>query len=199
MPISNITNGESGSDARTSLNEVIDKINGVEAGANISRVVFLGEFTCTSAATLPCDNIFDAAVYDHYIISGNLIPATDKVSLSWDLRTAVPGNVSATYFVGGSFASSSSSGSTFASVLSTLVGNSTNEGVFINGITLKINTGYNHNFAVGIITGRYDASRYWYDFGGEFNDTTPRQGIVFSFSSGNIATGLIRIWGVKKS
>lgn len=36
MPISNITNGESGSDTRTSLNQVIDKVNGIEAAADVT-------------------------------------------------------------------------------------------------------------------------------------------------------------------
>lgn len=36
MPISNVTNGESGSDTRTSLNQVIDKVNGIEADADVT-------------------------------------------------------------------------------------------------------------------------------------------------------------------
>lgn len=36
MPISNITNGESGSDTRTSLNQVIDKVNDIEAAADVT-------------------------------------------------------------------------------------------------------------------------------------------------------------------
>lgn len=36
MPISNITNGESGSDTRTSLNQVINKVNDIEAAADVT-------------------------------------------------------------------------------------------------------------------------------------------------------------------
>lgn len=181
--------------------------SGVEVdltGGGGGSVVFLGEFTATAASTLPCDNIFDAATYDHYIISGYLQPATDNVNMVMDLRTAVPANVGATWYAGGLYTRIDGGGTpqgalSSSTVLGSGIGNGANEGVFFDAGQLKIYSGYRHSLTVKMRVIQYTGTRYAQSYVVEFQDTTARQGIVFFFSSGNIATGLIRIWGVKKS
>lgn len=185
--------------------DVDRKVTASQIKDYIQETVFLGEFTATAASTLSCDNIFDESVYDHYIISGYLLPASDNVNCLMDLRTAVPANVGTTWYAGGVYTRVDGGGTpqgaiSSATALGAGVGNGADEGVRIDVGTLKIFAStYRHSFHFPLRVIQYTSTRYSYQYHGEFQDTTARQGITFYFSSGNVATGLIRIWGVKKS
>jgi hypothetical protein len=65
--------------------------------------------------------------------------------------------------------------------------------------TLRINDGSLHSMTADIhIFNQGTDGVYCQRYIGDFDDTTFRQGLKFNFSSGNVATGTLSVWGVKK-
>jgi hypothetical protein len=169
-------------------------------GGGSSELVPLGTVSVTSAADIKLDNIFDDALYDHYIYSLKILPATDNVSLIAKLRTSAPADAVIIRRCGGVFVqmNGTSSGTVNDSaVIRTAFGNATGSDasgfgsiVMGNGVTHLITYDFRHIQSVG--------DTYTFRTSGDFNDTTPRQGIKFEFSSGNVASGTLSVWGVLK-
>ena len=164
----------------------------------IAPTVPLGRWSGTSAGSAPLDNIFDAALYSHYTIVGQFLPATNGANLLSVLRTATPSDVSGGLKAGGFYGRLDAAGSGGVSNQSNLVPSvSSTSGITSMQLHLQMRSGDHHSFFNRIVNASSVAGRYYGDYSGEFLDTTPRQGISFYFSSGNI-TGWYEVIGHKK-
>lgn len=159
----------------------------------------LGRWEGTNVGSLPADNIFDEALYSHYTITGQFRPATNGAIFDGVLRDASPADVGGGCRVSGGFwrLGVGNPGNTALSTLGPAVGSTT--GLVDWTCELHMRDGERH----GVVqTLRYkapgSADIYRANYSGEFVDTTPRQGIKFFFSSGNIASGWMEIVGHKR-
>ena len=165
-----------------------------------SSSVPLGRWSGTNAGSAPLDNIFDDAIYSHYTIVGQFLPVTNGANLLAVLRTATPADVSGGILVGGAFGRLDAAGSgTEGAVdkVATAVSSASGKGVSGFKMTLIMSSGYRHFFESVVIYQHTSGARYSLIYPGEFVDTTPRQGIKFAFSSGNM-TGWYEVIGHKK-
>lgn len=165
----------------------------------------LGYVEVTNAASMTLDNIFDASKYSHYLITGFALPATNNVTFAPVLRNATPADVSAPVVAGGTMTRLDSTSATFDSGQSTLAGavaNASHGGVTFT-MELILSSSVYHRFFLqtqstqnGTLGNGLNIQGRTYL--GWFADSTPRQGIKFAFSSGNIASGWINVEGVRK-
>lgn len=169
------------------------------SGGGSGAMVFLGEFTATAASQLNIDNVFDNALYDHYVMSGHVTPATHNVNLLIGLRSSVPADsteiYSQGYLLGRLDTSGSASGGAAAWVLFAAAANYRAD---IIRLVYRPADGTSYHRLAGDFAFTAINARYGYQTNGEFQGTTARAGLRFYFSAGNL-TGTIRIWGVKKS
>jgi hypothetical protein len=185
---------------------VVVTFRGVELGSGgggggSSELVPLGTVSVTSAADIKLDNIFNNTLYDHYIFSVKILPATDNVILVCKLRNSTPSTVVTVRGVGGAYVRTDSLASgtaTRSAGLIESVSNVAGRDLTMTG-KLIMGNGNLHQIAIDAhlnTTGTGGA--YFLQYAGDFNDATPRQGILFDFSSGNVASGTLSVWGVKK-
>lgn len=164
-----------------------------DAPAPVLNTVPLGRWEGTNLGSLPADNIFDEAIYSHYTITGHFIAATNGANLVASLRDGTPSDV------GGGLSGAwqqvaISGGSSSSNSGSRLIDNvSATEGVKITRMDLMSEV-----WTLSAIRQGSGGALAYYSSGGFFGDTTPRQGIRFYFSSGNIASGWMEIVGHKK-
>ena len=170
-------------------------------GGGGGELVALGTVSVTSAADIKLDNIFDDTLYDHYIYSLKILPATDNVSLIAKLRNATPADAVTIRRMGGAFTRMDTAGNgTFSETGVVVSGLSSTSGreVSIRG-SIVINSGSLHFIAADIhIHTQGSNGLYVQRYIGDFDDTTARQGIKFEMSSGNVASGALSVWGVLK-
>jgi hypothetical protein len=161
----------------------------------------LGVFEATSSASLTADNIFDAAEYDHYRLRLEILPATNNVGLVMRLRDGTPADAVTIRRCGAAFVRLDSAGqgtTSAAGVLTGDVGNGADRTLSAD-IVLHMPGGKPHHGTADMhYVARDTNGTYVFRYGFDFNDTTPRQGIKFDFSSGNVASGRLEIWGIKK-
>lgn len=182
---------------------VSDSTGSVAHPVNVPNVptVALGRWSGTSVASLTADNVFDDALYSSYIITGQFRPATNAVNFSAVLRSSTPADVGGGMIVGQNFSrmNSSAAGGNNATVLHGSVSSNSTAGITSFRMTLHMRgSTVAHAFALDSTVYQSDNNWYAITAKGLFLDTTPRQGIKFSFSSGNIAEGWFEILGVKK-
>src|SRR5690606_11629685 len=169
-----------------------------DPGAPGGETVALGRWEVTGAATLTADNVFDDSLYSYYTITGQFRPATNGSDLSAVLRSSVPADVGGGIRIGGAFARLDASGSGTSgplAVLASSINSTPGNGVTWFQLGLHMRNGSSHGIDLAIRYGTSTGPIYAGQYNGEFVDSTPRQGIKFSFSSGNIAAGWIEIVG----
>lgn len=190
--------------APPSANQILGEDSGLPAWVAkppLPAWVPLGRESGTSVSHLTFDNIFDDALYSTYRIIGQMRPATDAVSWTANLRTGTPSNVGGGLRCGGAYGRLDAAGSGTIgnnTVLGALIGNAAGAGITSFQFDLHMRDGYRHGFIQSGIHVQTGGARYFISYSGEFLDTTPRQGIRFTFSSGNIADGWIEVEGKRK-
>ena len=169
---------------------------------------FLGSATASSSAQINVDNVV-AAGYDEYqIVFSRIAPATDNVALELILRDSTPANIGGTYKSGFSYAI------TATAVVGGEISNQTGSaGWLIGGACGNAAGEFSEGCATINLNTNSAAKRmsYWNVFG-QFNgntaaaqgggintDTTAVAGFGLAFSSGNIASGYMAVYGRKNS
>ncbi len=165
-----------------------------------SSSVPLGRWSGTSAGSAPLDNIFDDSIYSSYTIVGQFLPITNGANLLAVLRTATPADVGGGLLTGGAYGRLDAAGGDATgnkTILAGSVASAAGKGVSGFKMTLLMSSGYRHFFEYMAVYEGSSGPRYSLLYPGEFVDTTPRQGIKFSYSAGNI-TGWYEVTGHKK-
>ena len=165
-----------------------------------SSSVPLGRWSGTSAGSAPLDNIFDDALYSHYTIVGQFLPATNGANLSAVLRDATPSDVGGGLIAGQTYSSMATvvAGGTNNTALQSSVSSTVGISSFSMTLYPPGVAAHSHAFETAVTV--FQSSGDWYAFrsGGFFGTSTPRQGIKFFFSTGNIASGWFEVTGHKK-
>lgn len=218
IPIVDVSAGTSGS-KKTTVNDIktalgisafgatlIDDADAATARQTLGIPIEpLGYTTATSQPDIKLDNIFDDTKYSHYLITGWCLPATNNVTFVPTLRTSVPGDVSGGIIAGGVMTRLDSTTATFDAAQTSIAGsvaNASHGGVTFD-MVLTLTSGRNHKFFVRTEATQNGTSGAGNNVQGRqylgwFVDTTLRQGIKFTFSSGNISSGWLNIEGVRK-
>lgn len=171
-------------------------------GAEGGSVILIAEESAAGDASIIFDNIFTAD-YDAYkIIINDLVPATDSVDFLVTLRTSAGADDANTYTYGGikitnGGVSSANNSSATSGFLFTDIGNVSDEGICLDMIlydprntTLKNMSLQGHR--------KNEFSVYHSMVGGGFlASSVALEGLKVAFSSGNIATGTIQVYGFK--
>jgi len=180
---------------------------------NLGGLVKLASSTASSSASLTFDNFVDTSLYASYHIEYNQIkPATDNVAFRAIFRTggASGADQTGTYYMGGVYyspdsasgaVSSNNSYSNFVNIESAL-GNANGEALMGQAKFYPAVGDSTQNIAQlhsNIGHQRYDdTSRGSFRIGIIEAPGTENTGIRFFMSSGNIGSGTITIYGVKK-
>lgn len=185
-----------------------------DGSASAGGLVLLEQHTASGSATLDFTTCF-SSTYDEYVIEGvNLIPATNGV-LPW-LRFSTDGGAS--YDAGANYQWANSiqtpsggagftavAGATGASaIIPTGTGSVANTAVG-GGVRFSARlfdplsaTAHKAMIGEGTFRNSGDSNHYRLNFGGYYISATAVNAMRFLFSSGNIASGTIRVYGVAK-
>jgi hypothetical protein len=137
----------------------------------------------------------------------NVLPATDSGSLQVRMRRSGEANFDTSGYAWNAFTSTSSAGATSGSDSDsrvTLIGtvrNSANAGIGVSGVL------YGHNFGLSgysqvvadVQRGMTNAAGARSMAGGVLQNTSALDGLQFIFSSGNIASGTVRAYGIRST
>lgn len=174
--------------------------------SNLGGLVKLASATASASSELLFDNFVDEATYSEYIfIIKNLIPQTDNTTLRYVYRSSTPSDITGTYYRSGVYYYGDSALSGFETNLSDTnfgvisdLGNASLEtfsgkfsfyygaGSYSSGIVGKF---FRHNPYAGV---------QGQEYGGFLKASDSIAGIKFYMSSGNITSGSIYIYGVRK-
>ncbi len=178
-----------------------------QLNALVSGMTLIQVYTPSAVATLDLTSVI-TSTYDCYLLFYDLQPATDNVSLRF--RTDVSNGASfdaAGYnseraiLSGGAWAFDSSTGGTGTGVvLGSAIGNAAAE--HTSGVVVIASKGtasqHPEIFGLGFVLDTGTAVRLQF-FGGTPATVGPINAGQFLFSSGNIATGTVRIYGLRNS
>ena len=193
----------------TSANGVtIDSVL-VKDGVAHSGLVKLASSTASSSSELVFDNFADKDTYSGYkIYFSYLKAATDNVELRGVFRTSAPADITGTYVGSSAYAFMSTSGAAVSDNQSQTdyfqmmpgVGNQNAETLSFVAETFLPN-GTNGiaeiNFLYRLKEQTNNLQAY-YHFSRAIDTQTEVKGVRFYFSSGNIASGDVTIYGIKK-
>ena len=158
----------------------------------------LGTASVSGAAGISLDNIFNAALYSSYVIEFELANATSGATLSFELRDATPASVALTQ--SNAYWRLGLSASVFAIAannVTTISPTMSNVDVHDGRLMLWMPGGSrNHRVEFSYLSRNDGGTLQQVSGAGRITDTTPRQGIRFAMSSGNL-TGTLRAWGVR--
>lgn len=179
-------------------------------GATISggALVYLGTQTASNQATVDFDQIFSTSYNAYIVIFNSLVPVTDAVQLQLQLGTgSTPTWISANYAWNGSNSSNVSTNSTSDSAISLVGGNATyyvkNTAAYgVNGSLLISNTNGSSN--VAFITSEISFLQTGVTLPLMSYVTGYQPAAIFTslrlkFSSGNISSGSVSIYGIAAS
>ena len=177
---------------------------------NLGGLVKLATATASDSPTLTFDNFVDSSTYSSYIVNfENIIPASDGTHMYFNFRQGggSGSDLTGTYYRAGFFAEGTSTSSQFVhntsasnyAVVAFQLGTGTAEGLSAKATffpatgsgassVLDYEVGYN-NSNPAFVSSRYHAL---------IQSATATTGLKFYQSSGNIASGTITIFGVKK-
>ena len=206
--------GTSGSNAAMTLNGSVVTFNQTPSGSQ-TYTPLLNVDTISDVTSYVVNNTYINSTYDYYYVSAFFKPATDGVTLyqrlyisaSQDNGALTQGGVAPNSWeyaqIGGSNTSGGNNTAAGATLHFTTIGNATGEGIHFHNHYYanneKANTIYWHGQSshhatdgshVGSVTAGASgtpASLYQYSL----------VGMDFYFSSGNISTGRINVYGVK--
>jgi hypothetical protein len=182
------------------------------AGSGGGGLVLLEQHTASNSATLDFTSCISSAYDDYMIEVIDLLPTSAGASPKLQVSTdgGITYAASAYYWgqsncgIGGS--SGSNSGSNTQAI--ELWGDSTGTGQG-SGPTNTMSGTFRLSNPLGAVTykylrgagiGHYNGNNGWYEFsmGGFWEDTTAINALRFFYSSGNIASGTIRVYGIAK-
>lgn len=186
----------------------------VSDAGTLPGLVLLGQQTASGTATLDFTGLI-TSTYDEYLIEGvNLIPATNAV-LPW-IRFSTDGGTSydsgANYQwansiqtpSGGTGFTAVASATGASAIIPTGSGNVANTAVG-GGLRFSARlydplsaTAHKALIGDGTFRNSGDSNHYRLNFGGYYISATAVNAMRFLFSSGNIASGTIRVYGIKK-
>jgi len=172
-----------------------------EAGSK----VLLGSTTASASSAIIFENVFSSD-YDAYELEWiGLKPVTDGANLRIQLRSTTPADITDTFASTGTFITVSSGtgpGSVGASAVTTGwtfadIGNDTNESTSGRAYLWNLSSGVHMKADMVQINAAGDA--YGLSYWGLCNTATARGGVKIYFSSGNIASGLVRLYGIRNN
>jgi hypothetical protein len=175
-------------------------------------MVLLNTLTPNGVASASDTTSFTSTYRTYIITLENICPATNTATFQMRVATTGSNFVTGGYFSSlsgfiGSNGNLESDTSTTAMLLSgsratTAVATTTNAGVtglvyFMNPASASILKQFSGNTSYQASNGALSTTSFGNTyFSGTFNSSSPIVGINFAFSSGNIATGTIQIWGL---
>tara|TARA_R100001463_G_scaffold9088_5_gene27374 strand:+ start:1367 stop:2029 length:663 start_codon:yes stop_codon:yes gene_type:complete len=186
-------------------------VSTLSVDTDTNGLFLISSATASASSELLFDNFVDTSTYAYYhIVSENIIPATNGSSFYMTFRSggASGADLNGAYYNMAWQATGTSASSGFDS-------NNTNTNFAQIGDQISTTAGRAHNGTVeyfpshGTVNGSY-ASMNFLHFashggvvdrhrGNYLNDTTAATGARFYMSSGNIASGSVYIYGVKKT
>jgi len=175
-------------------------------GGSSGAMVLLASATASSSADVTFDNVFTADYDVYQIVICDIAPATDNVQPRWTLR-ASGADMTDTYRWGSYSTNAAAAGSLALGNQNSTVGWSYNTNNLGNAANESIN-GVMHvwprsaswkrfTFLVNAETTATAGS--WITGGGRMESTTAADGIKLTFSTGNVASGKIYIYGLKNN
>ena len=187
-------------------------VDGVDVSAIVSgSLVKLSSATASNSSELLFDNFVDTSTYAYYhIVAENIIPATNGASLYMTFRSggASGADLNGAYYNMAWQATGTSASSGFDT-------NASNTNFAQIGDAISTTAGRAHNGTVeyfpsyGTVNGSYTSANFISFLsngsivdrhrGNYLNDTTAATGARFYMSSGNITSGSVYIYGVKKT
>lgn len=177
----------------------------IPTAAQGASLVFLASATASNSANLAFESLF-SSTYDKYIFEGiGIVPATDNVTLQAQFRIS-SSYATANYTWGGHLTTVNAGG--FNGVAGTTgiaillnAGNATDEvGHFTAELWNPLATTYHKHFSGRFQQEYASNSNYSGYFGGYYTaNNSALDGIRFNMSSGNITSGRIDMYGVRKS
>ena len=182
-------------------------VDGVDVSTIVSsNLVKLSSATASSSADLTFDNFVDEATYSEYIfIMRNIIPQTDNTALRYVYRSSTPSDITGTYYRAGAYYYGDVAASGFEANLSdTNFGKISDLGnASLETFSGKFSFYYGAGSYSSAIVGKFFrhnpfANVQGQEYGGFLKASDSIAGIKFYMSSGNITSGSIHIFGVKK-
>ena len=158
----------------------------------------LGTVTASGAAGIALDNIFNSTLYSSYVIEFELSNATNTATLAFELRDATPSSLVLTQTnTGYRIAYITTIFSQLFWNSSQISGGLSNGTVHCGRIMLWMpGNSINHRHEFSYASVNDGGTAFQLTGAGRITDSTPRQGIRFAMSSGNL-TGTIRAWGIR--
>ena len=169
-------------------------------------ITLLSSATASSSADLTFDNFVDEATYSEYIfIMRNIIPQTDNTTLRYVYRSSTPSDITGTYYSAGAYYYGDGAFSGFESNLSdTNFGKISDLGnASLETFSGKFSFYYGAGSYSSAILGKFFrhnpfANVQGQEYGGFLKASDSIAGIKFYMASGNISSGTISVYGVKK-
>jgi hypothetical protein len=177
-------------------------------GGGGGDMVLLASATASSSAAVTFDNEFDSSVYSEYELRfQGLQPATDNVSLLIQLRDNAPSDITSFH------RNSIINARIDATGLGNFPNNGGTTGWLLNGSLTQSDTNRRASGRVRIMpfSGNWTIMTYeaWFYLrltvgqnfssgGGQCEGTTTPSGVKLYMSSGNIASGTVQLYGLKK-
>lgn len=181
----------------------------VELGASTGggALVLLEQHTASSSASLDFTTCISATYDDYMIRFINLKPASDNVSLYMRVSTDGGSNFDTgnNYTYNGLYNGTSDTltalGSSGAAqhLIANSVSTSANWSVNGDGILQSPGSALYKPYRTAVQSPVGTTSLYWWETKGLYLSTTAVNAFQFLFSSGNIASGTIRVYGIAKS
>lgn len=183
-------------------------VSSLVAGASAGALVYLGIGTAAASAAINFDNYL-TATYDNYLVTiEDLVAATSAATLRMEVGTGAGPTYSTSTYIGAGFdwTSSGGAGRTTATANHQLQSgtntpsNNANAAGMGNVWVYGANTAHNKSVA-SQITNLYSGSNLAVGnmYAGIWQTTTVLTSLRFFMSSGNITTGIFRLYGIKNS
>jgi len=175
---------------------------------DLGGLVKLASTTASSSATITFDDVFDASTYSSYIINlEQILAASDNVALRYNFRQggASGSDITGGYDLWGNYFLNSNStqndmkqSSTDYVTLASTMGNVSTAEALSTSLAFTANSGGWKMLSANFEIRRSDNLHIQYDHISGKNTATVCTGIKFYFSSGNIASGTMTVYGMKK-
>lgn len=169
------------------------RLTAASSGTNAGGFTLLAVLTASSSATLDDTTHITSDYDDYYFVFENIVPATNGVNF----RVRATTNGGATWITTGYDNGVATDGFAFADVASAdmAVANTSNSGFSGEMKIYNVNstTAVRHASGIATIVGPYFCGSKL------TNPAAAINGVRFMFSSGNISTGKIKIFGIQKS